>query len=249
MSWREAGAFVWHPTAIDPAVLGQELRANGFGWAAVFIQDGSTVAPLDPVWIDRFRQASGLPLGGWGVLRDDPVGEADLVHRLLAQFGLSFYVADAEAEYGYTGPTGNSGARFQRSAAFAVEFRKLEPVLPASVASYCRPDEHDLDWKAWSTAGFDFLPEAYVNELGAAAAPATCVTGAAAYFPADRVHPIVGMYAGKLGLGNVSTYAKLLRQAGTTGFSVYVAEQGMTDAKWSAFGKAIRAQEIAQLPG
>jgi hypothetical protein len=249
MSWREAGAFVWHPTAIDPAVLGHDLRANGFGWAAVFIQDGTTAAPVDPVWIDRFRRASGLPLGGWGVLRTDPVGEADLVHRLLAQYDLTFYVADAEAEYGYTGPTGRSGARFHRSAAFAGELRRLDPGLPAAVASYCRPDQHDLDWKAWSAAGFDFLPEAYVNELGAAAAPAACVAGAAAYFPLDRVHPIVGMYEGKLGLGSVATYARLLRQAGTTGFSVYVAEQGMTDAKWGAFGRAISTLGIADRPG
>src|SRR5262249_33984236 len=35
MSFRDAGAFVWHADAIDPAVLGQELRSNGFGWAAI----------------------------------------------------------------------------------------------------------------------------------------------------------------------------------------------------------------------
>jgi len=249
MSWRTAGAFVWHPTAIDPAVLGQELRANGFGWAAVFVQDGTAAAPIDPVWIDRFRRASGLPLGGWGVLRTEPVQEADLVHRLLARYGLSFYVADAEAEYGYTGPTGRSGARFQRSAGFVGELRRLDPGLSAAVASYCRPDEHDLDWKAWSAAGFDFLPEAYVNELGPSAAPAACVAGAARYFPVDRVHPIVGMYAGRFGLGKAATYVRLLRQAGTTGFSVYVAEQGMTDAKWAAFGKAIHDLGIAETPG
>ena len=64
------------------------------------------------------------------------------------------------------------------------------------------------------------------------------------------MHPIVGMYAGKLGLGNAATYARLLRQAGTTGFSVYVAEQGMTDAKWAAFGKAITAaRDRAARPG
>lgn len=248
MSWRDAGAFVWHPSAIDPAVLGRELRANGFGWAAVSIQDGTSTPPVDPVWLERFRAASGLPLGGWGALRSDPVREADLVHTLIARYGLDFYVADAEAEYGYTGPAGPSGARFARSAAFVGEFRKLEPDLPAAVASYCRPDEHDLDWKAWSTAGFDFLPEAYVNDLGVAASPATCVSGAASFFPAERVHPIVGMYLGKLGLGDAGTYARLLRQAGTAGFSVYLAEQGMTNAKWAAFGKAIRSLGIAARP-
>lgn len=245
MSWREAGAFVWHPTAIDPTLLGRALRANGFGWTAIFIQDGTTATPLDPAWIARFRQAGGLPLGGWGVLRSDPRQEAQVVHRELVQYRLAFYVADAEAEYAYTGVGGTSGARFARSAAFVAEFRKLEPSMPAAVASYCRPDQHDLDWKAWSRAGFDFLPEAYVNDLGSAVAPAACVAGAAAFFPAARVHPIVGMYQGERGLGDASTYVGLLRQAGTTGFSVYLAEEGMTDAKWAAFGAAIGRVGIA----
>ncbi len=249
MSWRSAGTFVAHPSAIDPEVLGHELRAAGFGWAAIFIQDGTIAAPIDAAWIDRFRKASGLPLGGWGVLRSDPVHEADGVHQLVARYGLDFYVADAEAEYGYTGPTGKSGARFARSSTFVAELRKVEPSLPAAVASYCRPDEHDLDWKAWADAGFDFLPEAYVNELGAGVDPATCAAGAAGFFPADRVHPIVGMYQGRLGLGSAATYVRLLHEAGTTGFSVYLAEQGMTNAKWTAFGKGIAGLGIAAEPG
>lgn len=248
MSWRDAGAFVWHWSSIDPTVLGEDLRRNGFGWAAVFIQDGTTATPVDPAWIARFRQASGLPLGGWGVLRTDPVGEADIVHRLLAREGLDFYIADAEAEYGYTGQGGTSRTRFLRSAAFVGQFRKLEPALPAAVTSYCRPDEHDLDWNAWSGAGFDFLPEAYVNELGPAADPASCVAGAAAFFPSARVHPVVGMYLGSRGLGSAATYARLLHDAGTTGFSVYLAEQGMTDAKWGAFGAAISKLGLAARP-
>src|SRR5262249_41785886 len=101
MSWQSAGAFVWHPDAIDPEILGRELRENGFGWAAVFVQDGTTAASLDPVWIDKFRSASGLPLGGWGVLRADPVHEAALVHQLVSRHGLAFSIADAEAAYRY----------------------------------------------------------------------------------------------------------------------------------------------------
>jgi hypothetical protein len=248
MSWDDAGAFVWHADSIDPAVLGSELRTNGFGWAAVFVQDGSAAAPVDPEWIVRFRQASGLPLGGWGVLRADAVGAARVADEQIRRDGLDFYVADAEAEYGYTGPTGKSGARFLRSQAFVHEFRTLEPTLPAAIASYCRPDQHDLDWKAWSDAGFDFLPEAYVNELGAAANPAECVAGASAWFPAARVHPIVGMYQGSLGLGSATAYAQLLHAAGTTGFSIYLAEQGMTGPKWAAFGQAIAGLGIAARP-
>ena len=249
MSWRTAGTFVWHPTSIDPALLGSELRTSGFGWAAVFLHDGLTSAPVDPVWIDRFRHASGLPLGGWGVLRTDPVHEAELAHTLIARYHLDFYVADAEAEYGYTGSGGPSGARFDRSRKFVDVFRRLEPVLPAALASYCRPDQHDLDWKSWSAAGFDFLPEAYVNELGPAVNPSACVSGAAAYFPVERVHPIVGMYQGKLALGAADSYTQLLHQAKTLGFSVYLAEQGMTAPKWATFGQAITQLDIAAKPG
>jgi hypothetical protein len=248
MSWQNAGAFVWHPSAIDPAVLGRDLRTNGFGWLAVYVQDGEQATPVDPQWIARFRAASGLPLGGWGVLREDPIADARLAHHLIDREGLDFYVANAEAEYGYTGLGGPSGARFERSARFVGEFRKLESRLPAALASFCRPDQHDLDWKTWSAAGFDFLPEAYVNELGQAASPSSCVTGAAAFFPTDRVHPIVGMYQGKLGLGHEATYARLLHEAGTTGFSVYLAEEGMTYSKWAAYGKAIAALGIAAQP-
>ena len=111
--------------------------------------------------------ASGLPLGGWGVLRTDPVARgrsrAPARRPVRARPSTS---RTPRAEYGYTGPTGPSGARYPPHGAFTGEFRRLEPGLPAAVASYCRPDQHDLDWHAWSPAGFDFLPEAYVNELG-----------------------------------------------------------------------------------
>ena len=127
MSWSDAGAFVWHTDAIDPAVLGQELRTHGFGWAAIFVQDGATTSPPDPAWTDRFRQASGLPLGGWGVLRSDPVHEAETAHDLIRRYGLDFYIADAEAEYGYTAANGASGARYARSQSFVAVTRSAPP--------------------------------------------------------------------------------------------------------------------------
>ena len=41
----------------------------------------------------------------------------------------------------------------------------------------------------------------------------------------------------------------LLAQAGTVGFSVYLAETRMTDADWRAFGAAIVERGIATRPG
>jgi hypothetical protein len=246
MSWEAAGAFVWHENDVDPGILGTELRDNGFGWAVVLVHDGTTEDPVEADWVRRFRDASGLPVGGWGVLRAEPRREAALADALVRRYGLDFYVANAEAEYGYTGSDGQSGARYRRSRSFVRAFRALQPALPAGISSYCRADMHDLDWAAWRDAGFVFLPQAYVNDLGEAASPAECVRGALAFFPASAVHPTVGMHPGQLGSLDAATYAPLLASAGTTGFSVYLAETRMTPEEWRAFGTAIGTLAIAR---
>ncbi len=246
MSWQSAGAFVWHPENVDPALLGQELRANGFGWVAIRIHDGLTADAVDPGWIARFRSASGLPVGGWGVLRDRPEQEAQLASALIGRFGLDFYIADAEAEYKYTGPDGRRPERFGRSARFTRAFRALRPRLPAGLSSYCRADMQDLDWPPWRKAGFVFLPQAYVDQLGQAAAPAACVRGAAPFFPSDEVHPTVGTFPVQGAAPSPEQYSQLLTQAGTVGFSLYLAEVNMPDASWRAYGGAIAHLGIAK---
>ena len=65
LAWRSAGAFIWHTDGLDPTHLGQQMRANGFGWVAIRVQDGRSADQVDPDWIAAFRQASGLPVGGW----------------------------------------------------------------------------------------------------------------------------------------------------------------------------------------
>jgi hypothetical protein len=40
-------------------------------------------------------------------------------------------------------------------------------------------------------------------------------------------------------------YVRLLRRAGTVGFSVYLAETRMTPDQWRAFGDGIRLEAIA----
>lgn len=248
MSWEDAGAFVWHETDVSPEALGQELRANGFGWVAVFVQDGVTEDPVENDWIARFRTASGLAVGGWGALRTQPVREARLASALVSRDGLDFYIADPEADYAYSGPSGPSTDRFRRSGLFVAAFRRLQPSLPAAVSSYCRPDEHDLDWSAWSSAGFAFLPQAYVNDFGTAASPESCVDAAKTYFPASSVHPTIGMYPGVARSLRATAYARLLAQAGTVGFSVYLAETRMTPDDWNALGTAMRSRGIATPP-
>jgi hypothetical protein len=245
MSWDNAGAMVVHPGDVDPAWLGKAMRDAGFGWLALDLGEGSALAPPDPSWIERFRSASGLPVGGWSVLEDNPDQEAAAVVQLIGQAGLTFYIANAEQPYGYTDQSGTSGERYGRSAQFVAAFRKVEPSLPAGVSSYCRADQHDLDWMSWVQAGFVFLPQAYVNNFGEAAYPALCVSGAAKFFPKARVHPTVGSFSGTLGFVPPSRLVRLLARDGTTGFSIYPAEVGMSAEDWQAYGAAIRSLKLA----
>lgn len=246
-SWKSAGAFVWHENDLEPTLLGRMLRESGFGWVAVRLHDGLVEDPVEADWVYRFRLASGLPVGGWGVLRTDPEGEAALASELVTRYGLDFYVANPEVEYEFSGEGGPSAERSGRSHRFVQSFRAVRPApFPVGVSSYCRPSHHDIDWTSWRQAGFVFLPQAYVNDIGAAGAPASCVAGATGFFPPAEVHPTIGMHPGREGSLDVATYIELLAQAGTVGFSVYLAETRMTDADWHALGAAITARGLAR---
>ena len=246
ISWAGAGAFVWHETDVSPEALGVQLRENGFSWVALLIHDGTGVDPVEGDWVRRFRAASRLPVGGWGVLRAEPEHEADLAHRLLDHYSLDFYVANPEAEYKFSGEDGQSGERYGRSQRFVDSFRSLEPDTPAAISSYCRADRQDIDWGAWNDSGFVFMPQAYVNDFGGAASPAACAEGASEFFPTSSVHPTVGVYTGQDGEPSPERYVALLDEAGTVGFSVYLAETRMHSDQWRTFGDAIAELAIAR---
>jgi hypothetical protein len=195
-------------------------------------------------WVERFREASGLPVGGWGVLRTEPEREAELAHAALTQHALEFYVANAELEYLYSGAAGPDAERFGRSRRFVAAFRAHRPTMPAALTSYCRADRHDLDWAAWAESAFVFAPQAYVNDFGTAAAPAACVAGARRFFPASAVHPLIGVHVGKAGRPSMSQYAELLERAGVRGFALYPAEV-VTREEWLALGAAVDELELA----
>jgi hypothetical protein len=241
---------VWHETDVEPTLLGRILREAGFGWVAVRVQDGTVEDPVQADWVYRFRLASGLPVGGWGVLRTEPEAEARLGSDLVARDGLDFYVANPEVEYEFSGADGPSDERSGRSSRFVATFRTLRPSpFPLGLSSYCRPDHHDIDWSSWRRAGAAFLPQAYVNDIGAEGSPPACVAGSRGAFARDEIHPTLGMHIGVRGTVDVATYVDLLAQAGTVGFSVYLAETRMTDADWRALGAAIDERGIAARPG
>lgn len=247
MSWNSAGGLIVHPEAIDPVVAADEARANGFGWIAVQIADGETALASPSDWVARLRAVSGIPVGGWSVLRDHPDAEAQLAATLLGQDHLDFYIADAEREYGYTEGAAHSLAHQQRSREFVAAFRALEPTMPAALTSYCRPDEHDLDWGAWAAAGFAFLPQAYVDQLGTDGAPAACVAAAAPWFPRSSVHPLLGLFTGAYPTPTPAEYAGLLAQAGTTGFSLFPLEYADSPT-FAGYGAAILSGTVAHAP-
>lgn len=249
-SWRSAGALVWHETDVEPTLLGRILREAGFGWVAVRLHDGLVEDLVEADWVYRFRLASGLPVGGWGVLRTEPEAEARVGSELVARYGLDFYVANPEVEYEFSGADGPSDERSGRSSRFVGMFRTLRPSpFPLGVSSYCRPDHHDIDWASWRRAGAAFLPQAYVNDIGEEGSPPACVAGSRGVFARDDIHPTIGMHIGLRGTVDVATYVDLLARAGTVGFSVYLAETRMTDADWRALGSAIDQRGIAARPG
>jgi hypothetical protein len=234
MSWNNAGALVWHTHDVDPTWLGQQMRSAGFGWVAVYLGSSGQAYPLDPGWVNRFILASGLPVGGWTVLVGYPHADAGFAATQLKRNGLSFYIANAELPYQRT-----KGA----SASFVARFRQLEPTMTAGLSSLC--DARGISLQPWASAGFAFLPQAYVNDFGASVSPAACVSASAGYFPRSAIHPTVGSYHGQKGWVTAQQYTQLLAQAGTTGFSVYPAETAMTADDWQTYGRAIAAQRIA----
>jgi len=247
-SWDGAGVILWHPTQVDPEQLGTTLRTSGFDWIAVYLGGPGDPATPDTDWLYRVELTSGLPVGGWSVLGDDPAADAAHAADAVRQYSLAFYIADAEAPLRFTQGVNRSDSGYARSRTFADAFRAAEPSLPAGVSSYCRPDQQDLDWSSWASAGFVFLPQAYVNDFGSKVAPAACVLGAAKWFAPANVHPTVGSYAGARGIVSPATWVHLLARAHTTGFSIYPAEVGMTDQGWHTYADAITTLGIADKP-
>ena len=238
MSWNNAGAFVWHTHDVDPQWLGQQLRSAGFGWVAIYLGSSGNAAQIDSDWVTRFIDASGLPVGGWTVLNGNAHADAGFAAAQLKRNGLTFYIANAEASY---------QARPGASQEFVTRFRQLDPTITAGLSSLC--NAQGIGLQPWAAGGFAFLPQAYVNDFGSAVSPSACVQASTAYFPLSSIHPTVGSYHGQKGWVAAQAYANLLAQAGTTGFSVYLAETNMPAQSWQAYGQAIKQRHIAAVPG
>ena len=231
--WQGAGVLVGDPRNLrGPSELASELVANDFTWVALQIHDGRHRRSVPTGWIQALRE-KGLVVGGWGVEQTHPQAEANLAASLVLRYGLSFYIADAEATY--VGPVG--GRRWKRSATFARMFRALWPGLPAALATFGAATGDNvipLDYATWRDSGFELLPEAYYNQFPEYRPDLTVAHARRAGWDPAFVHPIVGVYHGFPAV----RYVPLLRDAGTVGFSVFVADQTQP-ADYAALGDGI----------
>lgn len=217
-----AGVFVDNPGDFPgPVALADELQRDHFSWVAFHAHNGIWVSwgvPQD--WIDALR-SRGIAVGLWGWEDAHPQLDAQLAVYQVRQVHADFYIADAEWDY----ERARHSAGWYRSQMFVNTFRQYEPDLPAAVTTFGgapAPWVLPIDFAAWRGAGFDFLPQAYFNQFPRVDRPDLTVAHAErAGWALDRVHPVIGVYHRY----PAANYVPLLRAAGTTGYSLYLADQ------------------------
>ena len=214
-----AGVFVDNPLNFPgPWALARQLQAAHFSWVALHVDDELGFELNDEMWVDTFR-AAGLQVGVWGAEGPSIVTDAAVADLAVRSFGADFYIADAERLFERT-----KGGQWSRSAAFVRLFRSLQPTLPAALATYGAakaPWVLPIDYAAWRGGGFELLPEAYYNQYRGYRPDLTVAHALRAGWSIDHVHPVIGVYHHYA----ASNYVPLLQQAGTRGFSVFLADQ------------------------
>jgi hypothetical protein len=221
------GAGVFIDNTLDfpgPGTLADELEANHFSWVALHVESLADVVNMPAIWIQVMR-AHGLKVGLWGTASTDPIVSAVFASEAVQALGLDFYVADAENPYESRGKW--------RSAMFVSEFRQLEPTLPAGLVTLGdaqAPWVLPIDFASWRDNGFALLPEAYYNQYPGYRPDLTVQHAIRAGWSVADVHPVIGVYHHYA----AANYVPLLENdGGTTGFSVFLADQ-MTPADFAA---------------
>lgn len=204
-----------------PTALAQTLEDAHFTWVAFHAHNGIRVSNApNSDWVSVMR-AHGLSVGLWGWEDSQPWLSAQLAAFEVRMWGADFYIADAEYDY----QRAPHSAGWYRSRIFATTFRQYEPNLPAAMTTFGAaraPWVLPIDFAAWRDNGFDLLPQAYYNQFPDVDRPDLTVAHAVrAKWPVDRVHPVIGVYRKY----PAAKYIPLLRAAGTTGYSVFLADQ------------------------
>jgi hypothetical protein len=217
-----AGVFIDNPGNFPgPWALADELQAAHFSWVAFHAHNGiwDSRSP-NGQWVDVMHE-HGLQVGIWGWEDANPWLAAQLAAFEVRMWGADFYVADAEWDYLREPHTGN----WYRSQIFTKTFRQYAPNVPAALTTIGAAESPwilPLDYSAWRNAGFDLLPQAYYNQFPKVDRPDETVAHAKrAGWPLGRVHPVIGVYRNY----DAARYVPLLEAAGTTGYSVFLADQ------------------------
>ncbi len=217
-----AGVFVEDPADFPgPWALADALQQSHFSWVAFHAHNGiwDSRAP-NQEWIEVMRE-HGLAVGIWSWEDSNPWLAAQLAAFEVRTWGADFYIADAEWDYLRAPHTGN----WYRSRIFTTTFRQYAPDVPAALTTLGAAEAPwvlPLDYSAWRDAGFDLLPQAYYNQFPKVDRPDQTVAHARrAGWPLDRVHPVIGVYRNY----DAARYVPLLRAAGTTGYSVFLADR------------------------
>lgn len=209
------GLWVWNAT--NPAGHVQRARAHGYGWIAVKVHDGEQDYNDWNMVREYQRQAAraGVKFGTWGYNRP---GSGTFAAKCAATFG-GFYIADVEVEF-----EGVKDASHAFISMFDAECRRVSH-RPTSVhlSSFGRVDLHPgIDWKVWSEAGWDFMPQAYSCE-SVELSPAACLRHAEDFWDRRRVQPTLGAYTGARGRLTADQLAGQCKGLGLSGVNVWEA--------------------------
>ena len=213
---------------------------NGFGWVAVYLHDGRRRIRSRPTGCGASVSRAACRSGAGACCVRSPGARPSSRTLSCVATGSTSTSPTRRPSTGTRGPSGPDGVRYRRSQRFVGAFRALQPSLAAGLSSYCRADMHDLDWGAWRAAGFVFLPQAYVNDLGPDATPAVCARGRpAASSRSTRCTRRSACIRGRAALSGPRPTRRCSTGRDTTGFSVYLAETRMTPEEWQSLGSAI----------
>lgn len=156
----------------DPATL----KASGITWAAACLHHGfnadgsqnlSSTDAASQAWLAagnaQAYRAAGIKVGGWAWHERVPESEADVADICIKNWGLDFWIANAEQTWKQEpGGVVNAAERYAR---------RLHPLVPAGYPVAWSPlgaaagdNVFPYDYKAFTERGWHVLPQAYPQQ-------------------------------------------------------------------------------------
>lgn len=172
-----------------PTELGLPLLRSG-GYEAIVVQvlDGTKPVPIDSVRVQQYQHA-GIKVLGWGWGKgDDPALEARAGAGMVAHYGFSGYVLNAEKPYDAYDENGVWRAdRYARSQEFVNAWDKT---IPLGVSPEPRSG---MRHEAWQEIDACYMPQAYPQENGAHVGSVVDF-GRSVGWPVTSIVPLCGVY-------------------------------------------------------